>query len=420
MTDESKTLLEQAEELLRGGKRQMALPLLAEYLQGHPNSARGWWMLSLAVSDLRQQIDCMERVLVIDPNYTPAHARLEKLERMLEPRAPSSPVPPFVAETTPYPEIPTFPAQSRTAPDFLQEEPAAEPDSLTEPEEPAYRWDEASSTPWSSSYLDEEPRPAPKPPAAASFNAQPAPKPRRPAKKMPEWFLPVIVGLALVCLVVGVVGGVLLWQSQQPIVVTAPPPPFVTVPPRTMAPTWTPAPSQTPPPTFTPIPGQTTDPNSPSTPVSLGNQEGTSMGMLAPDFALKDVDGAQVSLSGYRGRPVLLFFWATWCPYCRSETESLHNIYETYKSEGLVVLAVEVGESSADGRSYRSEHGLTFPILNDSRQSVFRLYQGQYLPTNYFIDPGGRISYSAVGLMDYSSINLRVRALLNLIPTAAP
>ena len=80
MNDSGTSLLEQAEELLRAGKRQAALPLLAEYLQGHPNSARCWWLLSLSVTDLRQQIDCMERVLVIDPNYTPARTRLEKLE----------------------------------------------------------------------------------------------------------------------------------------------------------------------------------------------------------------------------------------------------------------------------------------------------------------------------------------------------
>ena len=53
VNDSGMSLLEQAEELLRAGKRQAALPLLAEYLQGHPNSARGWWMLSLAVTDLR-------------------------------------------------------------------------------------------------------------------------------------------------------------------------------------------------------------------------------------------------------------------------------------------------------------------------------------------------------------------------------
>lgn len=425
VNDSGMSLLEQAEELLRAGKRQAALPLLAEYLQGHPNSARGWWMLSLAVTDLRQQIDCMERVLVIDPNYGPAQARLDKLEQMLAPRPPAAVVPPFVTEEPSYRYEDT-----RSTPLFDDEEPQEQAQTFEEAledEEPAYQWGSSSSTPWSSSYFDDDdqprsasvPAPEPAPPTRAPEPpSRPTPK-RGRIPKMPEWFLPVMVGLLLICLIVSCIGAVLLWRSFQPPTVSTPQP-FVTVPPRTLEPTWTPTVTATPRATFTPIPGLTTAPGAQSTPAPQVALEGTSPGMLAPDFTLKDVDGRQARLSAYRGQPVLLFFWATWCPYCRTEITDLEKIHRAYEDSGLVVLAVEVGESAADGRAFRAEHDLSFSILSDSSQTVFRQYRGSAIPLNYFIDSDGRINYASTGMMDYSSLNLRARVLLNLVPTAAP
>ncbi|MBI3173541.1 MAG: redoxin domain-containing protein [Chloroflexi bacterium] len=418
VNDSGMSLLEQAEELLRAGKRQAALPLLAEYLQGHPNSARCWWLLSLAVTDLRQQIDCMERVLVIDPNYTPARTRLEKLERMLEPRPPT--VPPFMPEpgfsredfeTDPF-EIDAEPAAPSST--FLAEE------EEEEEAEPVYRWD--SSTPWSSAYLDEEPQSQPPPAQPAEPPSQPRPTtqpaPRRATQKTPAWFLPVMGGLLLVCLMVACIGGVLVWRSFQPVTAATPQSPL-SVPTRTLEPTWTPPPTITPRPTFTPIPGLT-----PSSALPIGtqqgNQEGLLVGNLAPDFTLWDVDGRKVSLSSYHGQPVVLFFWATWCPYCRAQIESLKGLHDTYKDAGLIILAVDVDENVDTGRAFRAKHEIKFPILDDWALTAFSLYKGRVVPVTYFIDQGGRINHFAVGQMDISSLNLQARAILNLLPTAVP
>ncbi len=91
MAGQDKTDLQFVEKLLREGKKQEALPLLAGYLQQNPNSAQGWWLLGLTVSDTKQQIECMERVLLIDPTSVIAQVRLEKLREEISIPAPISP-----------------------------------------------------------------------------------------------------------------------------------------------------------------------------------------------------------------------------------------------------------------------------------------------------------------------------------------
>jgi peroxiredoxin len=296
--------LQQAEEFLRAGKKQAALSLLLEYLKQRPDSSRAWWMLSFAVTDLGQQIECVERVLTLDPGYAPAQTHLAKLKQMRVASLPSMPI---------------------------------------------------------------ERRPAP----------QPAPK-----KATSEWVLPVAVGSMLMCLMVVVFAVILV--VKLPTARAAPSPAY--------------GPSPTSQPFF----------------LFQDSDVGTSEGDLAPDFTLNTLDDRQVTLSAYRGKPVLLFFWATWCHYCKAEMPSIQKAYQNYKGSGLVVLAVEVGESAADGRAFRKDSGYTFPILNDSRSQVFSLYDGTGFPTNYFIDADGRISYVAVGMMDEGGLINQVRALLGL------
>ena len=356
-------LLQQAETLIREGNRQAALPLLVEYLQRYPNSARGWWVLGIAVPDPGQQIECMERVLDIDPGFAPARARLEKLKQRLEPSRP-------------------------VAPAFE--------------EQPAPSWTSEPSAPYT---FEEPPLPAP---------ARPAPR-RAPAKKPAGWVLPVKVGLILTCALFGVIGVIVIWNMQRTTL--AAPLPVVSLVARTLEPTWTPTATVTPRPTLTPIPSYT-----PLPPLSLldgqtGGGRGPAFGSPSIDFTLNSVDGERVSLSSYRGQPVLLFFWATWCPYCRNEVAALKDIHTAYKDQGLVILAVEVGETASSGRSFRNQYGLAFPILSDTSGSVFRDYSGEAIPLNYFIDANGNVNYSQLGMMDYTNLNLRVRTLLNLIPT---
>jgi peroxiredoxin len=129
---------------------------------------------------------------------------------------------------------------------------------------------------------------------------------------------------------------------------------------------------------------------------------GIKQGSLASDFSLTDLNGETVKLSDYRGKKVLLNFWATWCPPCKAEMPYMQKFYEQYKSEGFEVLAVNstVTEKSRDdvGR-FVEEYGLTFSIPMDEKNQVSSNYEILAYPTSFFIDSDGVIRSVAIGGM---------------------
>ena len=130
--------------------------------------------------------------------------------------------------------------------------------------------------------------------------------------------------------------------------------------------------------------------------------EGTSVGNLAPDFQLQNLDGQTISLSDLRGKPVLINFWATRCPWCVVEMPYLQEIYEGWTGRGLVLLAINTGESSSKVRGFLESHGFSFPVLLDAdllvalRYDVVR-YNKLYIPTTFFIDKDGIIQEKVIG-----------------------
>lgn len=133
--------------------------------------------------------------------------------------------------------------------------------------------------------------------------------------------------------------------------------------------------------------------------VSWNTSQIPDIGSLAPDFQLDNLDGQSVSLSGYRGQPVLVNFWATWCQPCRSEMPLIQMVFTDKKwaDEGLMVLAIEIGESPARVKEFVKEYEFTFPILLDSSQNVFFEYHAHMVPTTFFIDRLGRIREIKIG-----------------------
>lgn len=121
------------------------------------------------------------------------------------------------------------------------------------------------------------------------------------------------------------------------------------------------------------------------------NLGGLQIGTKAPDFTLKALDGKQVKLSDYKGKPVIINFWASWCPACKAEMPDFEKTYQAYKDKGLVILAVDVGEPVVSVESFRQKYNLTFPILIDENSRVTRLYQVIPLPSTYFVDAQGVI-----------------------------
>jgi peroxiredoxin len=121
-------------------------------------------------------------------------------------------------------------------------------------------------------------------------------------------------------------------------------------------------------------------------------------GKPAPDFELSTLEGKTVHLSDYKGHPVLVNYWATWCPPCREELPLIQERQAQF-SPDLVVLAVNAGEDSATVKNYIGKQGLTFPVLLDPDWKVEALFGIMAYPTSVFIDRNGVIQARYVGGM---------------------
>lgn len=119
----------------------------------------------------------------------------------------------------------------------------------------------------------------------------------------------------------------------------------------------------------------------------------------APNFKLEDMDEYEYDLSEYRGKVVLLNFWATWCPPCKREMPSMERLHQKYQEKDFSVLAINQMEDGDRVFSFTGtlETQPTFDILLDNDSQVSRKYAVNGLPTTYLIDKQGRIRYRAVG-----------------------
>ncbi len=137
----------------------------------------------------------------------------------------------------------------------------------------------------------------------------------------------------------------------------------------------------------------------------------------APQLVLEGLDGKIYDLVDYRGRIVVVNFWATWCPPCIEEMPTLQRMWEKLSPSGLELLAVNVGEARENITTFlsRFEPRLTFPILRDTTGETFASWRVRGLPTTYVIDKQGRIIYEAQGgrNMDSEHIQGLLKALID-------
>mgnify|MGYP001562989633 FL=1 len=116
-----------------------------------------------------------------------------------------------------------------------------------------------------------------------------------------------------------------------------------------------------------------------------------SVGDTAPDFTLKGINGNTSSLADYKGKVVMVEFWATWCPPCKELTPILEKIHKKYKDKGLIILAlVSEDEGEAAIRSFIKEYGITYPVLL-ADQETMRHYGISSIPVTFIINKEGRV-----------------------------
>ncbi len=127
------------------------------------------------------------------------------------------------------------------------------------------------------------------------------------------------------------------------------------------------------------------------------SEHGPEIGKLAPDFTLNRLDGQEVSLSSFRGRPVLLNFWATWCGPCRIEMPLLQGVYEKWAGTGLVLLAVNLQEGPSEVKEFVESAGYTFPVLLSPGNDVPLAYNIRGIPATFFVDADGVIRDVKIG-----------------------
>jgi cytochrome c biogenesis protein CcmG/thiol:disulfide interchange protein DsbE len=122
-------------------------------------------------------------------------------------------------------------------------------------------------------------------------------------------------------------------------------------------------------------------------------QHAPGVGSVAPAFSLRRLEGTgKVSLASYRGKPVVLNFWASWCEPCKGEAAVLERDWTSYRDRGVVFLGVDFHDLASDARRFVSAHSLTFPMLQDGSGKVT---SGDYgvsqVPETYVLDRQGRI-----------------------------
>lgn len=122
------------------------------------------------------------------------------------------------------------------------------------------------------------------------------------------------------------------------------------------------------------------------------------------DFSLTDLNGNNISLSDFRGKRVLLNFWATWCGPCKAEMPDLQKLYQEFLDKDVVVLTVNLGENKNTVKKFIEKNNYEFIVLLDSKNEVGNLYKIQYIPTSYFINEDGDIVNIKTGALSYETM----------------
>jgi peroxiredoxin len=142
-----------------------------------------------------------------------------------------------------------------------------------------------------------------------------------------------------------------------------------------------------------------------------GGNQTAQVGSQAPSFTDPLVSGGSLSMSELAGKPVMLDFFATWCPPCNAEAPEVENAYHKYAPRGLQIVGVDVQENAAKAKLFVTEHRLTYPAVVDSG-TLSDDYQINGMPVTVFIDKTGIIRKIQVGQMTQAQIDQDIQAVM--------
>jgi peroxiredoxin len=134
-----------------------------------------------------------------------------------------------------------------------------------------------------------------------------------------------------------------------------------------------------------------------------------------PALSLPDLDGKQHTLDAYRGKVVLINFWATWCEPCKEEMPSIERLRQSLADRPFAVLAVNLAEPDSRVQRFVQEARLGFPVLMDRDTATAKAWKARLLPATYIVGPDGRIRYSYIGELDWSREPVR-KQIAELLP----
>ena len=141
-------------------------------------------------------------------------------------------------------------------------------------------------------------------------------------------------------------------------------------------------------------------------------------GGATPPLVLKDLNGKTQDLKQYRGKVVLINFWATWCPPCRAEMPSLQRLKAKMAGKPFVILAVDMGEAEPQVKAYIREIKTDFSVLLDKDGRALKAWKVFAFPTSYVVDAQGKIRYGLYGASEWDAAD-KVEKITQLMPSTA-
>ncbi|WP_157338800.1 TlpA family protein disulfide reductase [Paenibacillus lutrae] len=152
-------------------------------------------------------------------------------------------------------------------------------------------------------------------------------------------------------------------------------------------------------------------------PVRLSGAEadyGPQVGLLAPEFSLAGQDQKTYNLEQYRGKPVIINFWASWCAPCKEEAPALAKLHDRYGSD-VQILAVNLTlmDSPEKAQAFSTHYGFKFPVLLDTEGDASAAYRIQPIPSTFFVDKNGKVTGTVLGVLDEQGWEEQTRLLLS-------